>query len=74
LTCGINVTGPYLVTDEAKNIWQAQGLKNSLVVTTSANAIIAKPGSVAYDNSKTASNHLIRKLAIEPSPLVRMNG
>lgn len=74
LTYGINVTGPYLVADEAKIIWQAQGLKNSLVVTTSANAAVAKPGSVAYDTSKAAANHLVRELAIELSPLVRVNG
>lgn len=74
LTYAINVTGSYLVADEAKKIWQAQGLKNSLVITTSANAVVAKPGSVAYDTSKAAANHLVRELAIELSPLVRVNG
>ncbi len=74
LTYAINVTGPYLVADEAKPIWQAQGLKNSLVVTTSANAAVAKQGSLAYDTSKAAANHLVRELAIELSPLVRVNG
>ena len=42
LTYAINVTGPYLVADEAKTIWQVQGLKASLVITTSANAAVAK--------------------------------
>ncbi|PKO14108.1 MAG: bifunctional rhamnulose-1-phosphate aldolase/short-chain dehydrogenase [Chloroflexi bacterium HGW-Chloroflexi-10] len=74
LTFSINVTGPYLVTDEAKKIWQAQGLKSSLVITTSANAAVAKQGSFAYDTSKAAANHLVRELAIELSPLVRVNG
>ena len=74
LTYAINVTGPYLVADEAKKIWQAQGLKTSLVVTTSANAAVAKQGSFAYDTSKAAANHLVRELAIELSPLVRVNG
>ena len=74
LTYAINVTGPYLVADEAKKIWQAQGLKNSLVITTSANAAVAKQGSFAYDTSKAAANHLVRELAIELSPLVRVNG
>jgi NAD(P)-dependent dehydrogenase (short-subunit alcohol dehydrogenase family) len=74
LTYAINVTGPYLVADEAKKIWQAQGLKNSLVITTSANAAVAKQGSLAYDTSKAAANHLIRELAIELSPLIRVNG
>ncbi len=74
LTYAINVAGPYLVADEAKKIWQAQGLKNSLVITTSANAAVAKQGSLAYDTSKAAANHLVRGLAIELSPLVRVNG
>ncbi len=74
LTYAINVTGPYLVSDEAKSIWQAQGLKSSLVITTSANGAVAKQGSLAYDTSKAAANHLVRELAIELSPLIRVNG
>ncbi|MFT6181119.1 MAG: rhamnulose-1-phosphate aldolase/alcohol dehydrogenase [Akkermansiaceae bacterium] len=74
LTFGINVAGPYFVADEAAKIWNEQGLRGSLVVTTSANAVVSKKGSVAYDTSKAAANHLIRELAIELSPLVRVNG
>ena len=74
LTFGINVTGGYLVADEAAKIWKEQGLEGSLVLTTSANAVVAKKGSVAYDTSKAAANHLVRELAIELSPLVRVNG
>jgi rhamnulose-1-phosphate aldolase/alcohol dehydrogenase len=74
LTYAINVTGPYLVADEAKPIWQEQGLKTSLVITTSANGAVAKQGSVAYDTSKAAANHMVRELAIELAPLVRVNG
>jgi len=62
------------VADEAKKIWQAQGLKGSLVLTTSVNGAVAKPGSLAYDTSKAAANHLVRELAIELAPLVRVNG
>jgi NAD(P)-dependent dehydrogenase (short-subunit alcohol dehydrogenase family) len=74
LTFGINVTGSYLVADEAFKTWKEQGLKGQLVLTTSANAAVAKKGSVAYDTSKAAANHLVRELAIELSPLVRVNG
>ncbi len=74
LTYAINVIGGYIVADEAKKIWQAQGLKGSLVLTTSVNAAVAKHGSVAYDTSKAAANHLVRELAIELAPLVRVNG
>ena len=74
LTFNINVTGSYLVGDEAFKMWKEQGLKGQLVLTTSANAAVAKKGSVAYDVSKAAANHLVRELAIELAPLVRVNG
>ena len=74
LTFNINVTGSYLVGDEAFKIWKEQGLKGQLVLTTSANAAVAKKGSLAYDVSKAAGNHLVRELAIELAPLVRVNG
>ncbi len=74
LTYAINVMGSYLVADEARAIWQAQGLKGTLVLTTSVNAVVAKGGSVAYDTSKAAADHLVRELAIELAPLVRVNG
>lgn len=74
LTFNINVTGSYLVGDEAYKTWKEQGLKGALVLTTSANAAVAKKGSLAYDTSKAAANHLVRELAIELAPLVRVNG
>jgi rhamnulose-1-phosphate aldolase/alcohol dehydrogenase len=74
LTFGINVTGSYLVADEAAKTWKVQGLRGNLVLTTSANAVVAKKGSLAYDTSKAAANHLVRELAIELAPLVRVNG
>jgi len=73
-TFKINVTGSYLVADEAARIWKEQGLRGNLVLTTSANAVVAKKGSLAYDASKAAANHLVRELAIELAPLVRVNG
>src|SRR6266850_6071806 len=72
-TFGINVTGPYIVADESSKIFKQQGLTGSLVVTTSANAVVAKKGSLAYDTSKAAANHLMRELAVEMAPLVRVN-
>lgn len=73
-TFNVNVTGSYIVGDEAFKTWKEQGLKGQLVLTTSANAAVAKKGSVAYDTSKAAANHLVRELAIELAPLVRVNG
>lgn len=72
-TFSINVTGAYIVADEAYKIFKQQGLRGNVVVTTSANAVVAKKGSVAYDTSKAAANHLVRELAIEMAPLVRVN-
>ncbi len=74
LTFRINVTGSYLVGDEAAKTWRQQGLRGNLVLTTSANAVVSKKGSVAYDASKAAANHLVRELAVELAPLVRVNG
>jgi len=73
-TFAVNVTGSYIVADEAAKIWKEQGLPGSLVLTTSANAVVPKKGSLAYDTSKAAANHLVRELAMELSPLVRVNG
>ena len=70
----INVTGPYLVADEAYRIWKAQGLEGALVICTSVNAVVPKAGSFAYDTSKAAANHLVRELAVAFGPLVRVNG
>ncbi|HEY5743217.1 MAG TPA: bifunctional rhamnulose-1-phosphate aldolase/short-chain dehydrogenase [Terrimicrobiaceae bacterium] len=74
VTFNINVTGSYLVGDEAAKTWKEQGLRGKLVLTSSANAVVAKKGSVAYDTSKAAANHLVRELAIELAPLIRVNG
>jgi len=73
-TLNINVTGSHVVADEARKIFREQGLPGTLVLTSSANAVVAKKGSLAYDTSKAAVNHLIRELAIELAPLVRVNG
>jgi rhamnose utilization protein RhaD (predicted bifunctional aldolase and dehydrogenase)/NAD(P)-dependent dehydrogenase (short-subunit alcohol dehydrogenase family) len=74
LTLDINVTGNYLLADEAARLFRDQGLPSVLVLTSSANAVVAKRGSEAYDVSKGAVNHLIRELAIGLAPLVRVNG
>ncbi|PYQ25921.1 MAG: bifunctional rhamnulose-1-phosphate aldolase/short-chain dehydrogenase [Acidobacteria bacterium] len=73
LTFGVNVTGAYIVADEAGQVFRRQGLPASIVLTTSANAVVAKKGSLAYDTSKAAANHLVRELAVEMAPLVRVN-
>ena len=72
-TFEINVKGAYIVAEEAAKVFREQGLKGNIVLTTSANAVVAKKGSLAYDTSKAAANHLVRELAVEMAPLVRVN-
>jgi rhamnose utilization protein RhaD (predicted bifunctional aldolase and dehydrogenase)/NAD(P)-dependent dehydrogenase (short-subunit alcohol dehydrogenase family) len=73
-TLQINVTSNYLLAQEAARVFKAQNLPASIVLTSSANAIVPKHGSEPYDVSKAAINHLIRELAIGLGPLVRVNG
>jgi len=73
-TFQINVTGNYLLAQQAEWVFKDQQLPAAMVLTGSANAVVPKQGSEAYDTSKAALNHLIRELAIKLSPLVRVNG
>ncbi len=70
----VNVKGGYIVGTEAQSIWNAQGFRGAMVLTTSVNAAVAKKGSLAYDTSKAAANHMVRELAVELAPLVNVNG
>jgi rhamnose utilization protein RhaD (predicted bifunctional aldolase and dehydrogenase)/NAD(P)-dependent dehydrogenase (short-subunit alcohol dehydrogenase family) len=73
-TLDINVTANYLLADEAAKLFEEQGLDGSIVLTSSANAVVAKRGSEAYDVSKAALSHLVRELAVSLAPKVRVNG
>lgn len=73
LTYDINV-GAAWAAEEAARVFSSQGLPATVVITISANAVVAKRGTPAYDTSKAAANHLVRELAIELAPLVRVNG
>jgi NAD(P)-dependent dehydrogenase (short-subunit alcohol dehydrogenase family) len=70
----INVTGNFILADVVKPVLQKQNLPVSIVLTSSANAVVPKSGSESYDVSKTAVNHLIRELAIGLAPVARVNG
>ena len=74
LTLEVNVTANYLLTDETAKIFAEQGIDASVVLTSSANAVVSKRGSEAYDVSKAALSHLVRELAVGLSPKVRVNG
>jgi rhamnose utilization protein RhaD (predicted bifunctional aldolase and dehydrogenase)/NAD(P)-dependent dehydrogenase (short-subunit alcohol dehydrogenase family) len=70
----VNVTGNYLLARQTEWVFEDQGLPAAMVLTSSANAVVPKKGSEAYDTSKTALNHLIRELSIRLGPHVRVNG
>jgi NAD(P)-dependent dehydrogenase (short-subunit alcohol dehydrogenase family) len=73
-TLQLNVTANHVLVDEAAKVLAEQALDASVVLTSSANAVVAKRGSEAYDVSKAAVSHLVRELAIALSPRVRVNG
>jgi rhamnose utilization protein RhaD (predicted bifunctional aldolase and dehydrogenase)/NAD(P)-dependent dehydrogenase (short-subunit alcohol dehydrogenase family) len=73
-TLDVNVTANYLLADEAAKLFKDQDLEVSVVLTSSANAVVSKRGSEVYDVSKAALSHLVRELAIGLAPKVRVNG
>ena len=72
-TYAVNVMGPATVAAASREIFREQNLDGSIVLTTSVNGVVPKKGSLAYDTSKAAANHLVRGLAVEFAPLVRVN-
>jgi rhamnose utilization protein RhaD (predicted bifunctional aldolase and dehydrogenase)/NAD(P)-dependent dehydrogenase (short-subunit alcohol dehydrogenase family) len=71
----VNVTSNYVLADEAAKVLKEQALPASIVLTSSANAVVPKSGSEPYDVSKAAINHLIRELAMGLGPhQIRVNG
>ena len=74
MTLDVNVTANYLLCDEVARILKAQELGGTIVLTSSANAVVPKRGSEAYDVSKAALSHLVRELAVGLAPDIRVNG
>jgi rhamnose utilization protein RhaD (predicted bifunctional aldolase and dehydrogenase)/NAD(P)-dependent dehydrogenase (short-subunit alcohol dehydrogenase family) len=70
----VNVTDNYLLARATDRVFREQDLPSAMVLTSSANAVVPKKGSEAYDTSKAALSHLIRELAIKLAPSVRVNG
>jgi rhamnose utilization protein RhaD (predicted bifunctional aldolase and dehydrogenase)/NAD(P)-dependent dehydrogenase (short-subunit alcohol dehydrogenase family) len=74
LTFNVNVTANHRLLEECAEILREQDLDASIVLTSSANAVVPKHGSEAYDVSKAAVNHLVREFAVSLAPKVRVNG
>ena len=73
-TLEVNVTANFLLAHEAAKLFDEQTLDATIVLTSSANAVVPKRGSEAYDISKAALSHLVRELAVSLAPRVRVNG
>ncbi len=73
-TLDVNLLGSMLAADEAQRVMTEQGSGGSIVLLSSANAVVLKKGSWAYEAGKAALNHLIRELAVELAPNIRVNG
>ena len=73
-TFSVNVMGNYLLARQSEWVFKDQKLPVALVLTSSANAVVPKKDSEAYDTSKAALSHLIRELAVRLGPHVRVNG
>lgn len=72
-TFRLNVTGNYVLCQATAWIFRDQQLPAAVVLTSSANAVVPKHGSEAYDTSKAALSHLVRELALAYAPNVRVN-
>jgi NAD(P)-dependent dehydrogenase (short-subunit alcohol dehydrogenase family) len=70
----VNVTSNYLLARQTEPVFKEENLPATMVLTGSANAVVPKKGSEAYDTSKAALSQLIRELAIKLSPHARVNG
>jgi rhamnose utilization protein RhaD (predicted bifunctional aldolase and dehydrogenase)/NAD(P)-dependent dehydrogenase (short-subunit alcohol dehydrogenase family) len=74
MALNVNVTSNHILAQDVAAVMRAQHLPASIVLTSSANAVVPKSGSEPYDVSKAALSHLIRELAVGLGPLVRVNG
>ena len=72
-TYDVNVYGSFIAADEGAKALLRQGTGGDIVLVSSANALVSKKGSIAYDTSKTAVNHLVRELAVTYAPSIRVN-
>ena len=72
-TLDVNVTGNFIAAHEGGRFLERQGIGGSIVLISSANAVVPKKGGIAYDTGKTAVNHMVRELAMTFAPRIRVN-
>jgi gluconate 5-dehydrogenase len=64
---GAALTGPFVLAREAGRIMQAAG-RGRIIVTSSINGMVIRPGMVGYAAAKTGLFGLVRVLAVELAP------
>lgn len=72
LMSAVNVFGPWNGAKAAMPELAKQ--KGSFLITASLSGLKARPGNAAYSATKGAAVHLVRALAVEFAPDVRVNG
>jgi NAD(P)-dependent dehydrogenase (short-subunit alcohol dehydrogenase family) len=65
---GINLTGPFLMTQAVARGMVAAGIGGSIVNVSSTASVLARPGIAHYGASKAGLNQLTRVLAVELAP------
>ena len=70
----INVTGSYTCGGRSGEDLEGTGLARQPGPDDERERRGREERPLAYDTSKAAANHLVRELAVELSPLVRVNG
>jgi NAD(P)-dependent dehydrogenase (short-subunit alcohol dehydrogenase family) len=69
----LNLLSPLLVSQAANAVMQRQGDGGAIVMVSSISATRPSPGTAAYGAAKAGVDSLVRSLAVEWAPKVRLN-
>lgn len=69
----LNLLSPLLVSQAANAVMQAQDGGGAIVMVSSISATRPSPGTAAYGAAKAGVDSLVRSLAVEWAPKVRLN-
>jgi NAD(P)-dependent dehydrogenase (short-subunit alcohol dehydrogenase family) len=70
---GLNLLSPLLVSQTANAVMQSQPAGGVVVMVSSVSASRPSPGTAAYGAAKAGVDSLVRSLAVEWAPKVRVN-
>ena len=69
----LNLLAPLLVSQAANAVMQGQGSGGAIVMVSSISATRPSPGTAAYGAAKAGIDSLVKSLAVEWAPKVRLN-